>query len=85
MEIMKKKSMRALAALFAVLILALSGIGGRFSAGGEARAASAKAGVSSLDMSAWLYSEEDDVYYQTGLSYCASPADADYETMGIFV
>ena len=36
-------------------------------------------------MTAWLYEEEDDVYYQLGLPYCASPADASYETMGLYV
>ncbi len=38
-----------------------------------------------IDMSKWLYNAEDDVYYQTGLSYAASPADEKYETLGIFV
>ncbi len=38
-----------------------------------------------LNNSAWLYNEEDDVYYQFGISYCASPADADYETLGIYI
>ena len=38
-----------------------------------------------VDMTKWLYEEEADVYYQTGISYCTLPADTDYETMGIFV
>lgn len=38
-----------------------------------------------IDMSAWQYNAEDDVYWQVGLSYAATPADANYETMGIFV
>lgn len=38
-----------------------------------------------IDMSAWQYEASDDVYWQTGLSYAATPADANYETMGIFV
>ena len=38
-----------------------------------------------IDMSAWQHNSEDDVYWQTGLSYVATPADADYETMGVFV
>ena len=38
-----------------------------------------------IDMAKWEYNGEDDVYWQVGLSYAATPADASYETMGIFV
>ena len=38
-----------------------------------------------IDMSKWLYNEDDDVYYQTGIPYCADPADASYETLAVFV
>lgn len=38
-----------------------------------------------IDMGAWQYDAEDDVYWQVGLSYAATPADESYETMGIFV
>ncbi len=38
-----------------------------------------------IDMSKWQYNESDDVYWQAGLSYAATPTDASYETMGIFV
>ncbi|MBR0417720.1 MAG: carboxylesterase family protein [Erysipelotrichaceae bacterium] len=38
-----------------------------------------------IDNSKWLYNESDDVYYQTGILYCANPADETYETLGIFV
>ena len=38
-----------------------------------------------IDMTAWHYNAADDVYYQTGLSYTANPADERYETMGIFI
>ena len=38
-----------------------------------------------IDMSKWRYEAEDDVYWQVGLSYAATPADSGYETMGIFV
>lgn len=38
-----------------------------------------------IDMSKWLYNADDDVYYQTGISYCADPADASYETLAVFV
>ena len=38
-----------------------------------------------IDMSKWLYNADDDVYYQTGICYCADPADASYETLAVFV
>lgn len=33
----------------------------------------------------WSYNSSSDVYYIVGLFYCASPADEDYEQMGIYV
>ncbi|MCR5202925.1 MAG: tannase, partial [Lachnospiraceae bacterium] len=41
--------------------------------------------LSTIDMSAWSYNSSGDVYYQTGISYCESPADSSYETMGIYI
>ena len=38
-----------------------------------------------LDPAAWRYQAEQDFYWQVGLAYAASPADASYETMGFFV
>ena len=38
-----------------------------------------------IDMTKWQYEASDDVYWQVGLSYAATPADSSYETMGIFV
>ncbi|MBQ9211453.1 MAG: tannase [Clostridia bacterium] len=38
-----------------------------------------------IDMTKWQYEATDDVYWQVGLSYAATPADSNYETMGIFV
>ena len=38
-----------------------------------------------IDMTKWQYEAADDVYWQVGLSYAATPADSDYETMGVFV
>ena len=38
-----------------------------------------------IDMTKWQYEAADDVYWQTGLSYAANPADSSYETMGVFV
>ena len=39
----------------------------------------------SLDASAWRYDEENDIYYQLGLTYCKSPATETYESLAIFV
>lgn len=41
--------------------------------------------LSKIDASAWQYNEEDDVYYQIGISYCETPADENYETLAVFV
>lgn len=38
-----------------------------------------------LDSSAWRYDEENDVYYQLGLTYCKSPATKTYESLAVFV
>lgn len=43
------------------------------------------ADVAGIDNTKWQYNAEDDVYYQTGITYVAKPADTNYETMGIFV
>ncbi|MDO4538567.1 MAG: hypothetical protein Q4B54_10435 [Coriobacteriales bacterium] len=41
--------------------------------------------LAAIDMSSWQYNAEDDVYWQVGVSYCATPVDANYETLGVFV
>ena len=38
-----------------------------------------------VDMAKWKYNEADDVYWQTGLSYCEFPAEDEYQTLGVFV
>ena len=38
-----------------------------------------------LDRNRWQYNAEHDFYWQTGLGYCANPADPERETMGFFV
>ena len=38
-----------------------------------------------LDTSAWRYDEDNDVYYQLGLTYCKSPATKTYESLAVFV
>ena len=46
---------------------------------------SAKTSLPKIDMTAWNYDESDDVFWQVGISYAATPADAGYETLGIYV
>ena len=41
--------------------------------------------LAKIDNAAWQYNAEDDVYYQIGISYCGKPADANYETLAVFV
>ena len=67
---------RIIAVLVAVTVLCAGSIAG---------VAEGSESLSMIDMSAWQYNEADDVYWQAGLSYAATPADASYETMGIFV
>lgn len=38
-----------------------------------------------IDMTKWQYNEDDDVYWQVGIVYCAAPADETYENLGIYV
>lgn len=41
--------------------------------------------LSKIDMSKWSYEEDAGIYYQVNLSYCETPADSNYETMGVYV
>ena len=38
-----------------------------------------------LDLAAWSYNAEDDVYYRIGIPYCENPVDTTYENLAIFV
>ena len=38
-----------------------------------------------LDPASWSYDSDNDVYYQIGLSYVASPQDTSFETLGVYV
>lgn len=38
-----------------------------------------------LDSAAWRYDEQNDVYYQLGLTYCTKPATKTYESLAVFV
>ena len=70
------------AALIMVMIAALAACSGSSS---EESSTSTETALSQLDMSKWQYNTDDDVYYQTGISYCESPADESYEQLAVFV
>lgn len=38
-----------------------------------------------FDAAAWQYDAENDVYWQVGVAYCATPETLEYETLGIYV
>ena len=90
---MKTKLTAILLTLAMALSLAACGSGG--TTAGSVSTVSAKQGAVSaqeaestlakIDNTAWQYDAEDDVYYQIGISYCANPADASYETLSVFV
>ena len=63
-----------------VLSLALLASGASALAEGQNETA-----LSKIDMTQWQYNAENDVYWQVGQAYAATPADSSYETMGIFV
>ena len=51
----------------------------------ETESSSAQTELEKIDNSKWQYNSDDDVYYQLGISYCAKPADSDYENLAIIV
>lgn len=46
--------------------------------------ASAVTSLEKVDMAAWNYDADNDFYWKTGITYCESPADSSYETMGFY-
>ena len=48
-------------------------------------ASGAKTSLEKIDMTKWQYSTDDDVYYQIGITYCATPANEEYEQLAVFV
>lgn len=84
-----KRTMIVLLAVCLALSLGMPAMAsGDVTAGGPSGAAKGTAeliGFGPVDMTRWQYNEADDVYWQVGQSYCASPADESYENLGIFV
>lgn len=82
---MRKKQLLSL--FFACAVL-LSGCGASGNADTGTEKETGEELLSSLamiDMTAWHYNEETDVYWQTGIVYCETPADETYENLGIYV
>lgn len=46
---------------------------------------SASNALARIDGAKWQYNEDDGVYWQVGIPYCANPASEKYETLGVFV
>ncbi|KAG4107156.1 hypothetical protein H8356DRAFT_1417414 [Neocallimastix lanati (nom. inval.)] len=44
-----------------------------------------KTSLPKIDMKAWQYNKEDDIYWQVGIFYCENPIDPNYESLGIFI
>lgn len=82
-----KKQLTAI--LYAGLCLSLAGCAGSAqkpeAASQPSETTAVVTNLSMIDNSAWQYNEEDDVYYQIGISYCENPADSTYETLAVFV
>ena len=66
--------------LAGIMALSLASCSGSNESSSEASTSLAK-----IDNSKWLYNEDDDVYYQTGIVYCDNPADESYENLAVFV
>ncbi len=85
---MKKRSWGALC-MAGILAFSMpvcgSSVSGAETAAAEVTESGADTAISleKIDMTKWQYNADDDVYYQTGISYCASPADEAYETLAL--
>ena len=77
---------KILCALMVMLLLvSAAGAAGGEKGGTASAEVTAADYASQVDMSAWNYNESADVYWQVGIVYCATPADASYENLGIYV
>lgn len=63
----------------------LSGYVPSMAAAGETAEVQADSILAAIDNTKWQYNQEDDVYWQVQIPYCKTPADSEYETLGIFV
>ena len=51
----------------------------------ETTAAEPVTNLPKTDMTKWRYSKENDLYYQTGILYCETPADEKFEKLAYFI
>lgn len=90
MAVTRREFLSALTAVSATATLAACG--GRQATAPETAATTEAAAVDlsefkalALDMGAWHYDAEHEVWWQLGLSYCTKPASSTYEKLAIYV
>jgi hypothetical protein len=86
------KKIRTLVRVLAAFSLLAAGCGASeetasetTSAAETAAGAAEETSAAAVNMSAWLYNEDDDVYYQVGIQYAESSPDEAYDSLAIFV
>lgn len=67
------------------ILLACAHLSSVCSAAGGSTDVPAQTQPGKIDMAKWQYNEDTDVYWQTGIVYCGTPADETYENLGIYV
>lgn len=83
---LKKKVTLTMAALMTCLLAACgSSSAGQSKTEDTPQDGSIVTNLEKIDMSKWMYHSDDNVYYQTGIPYCETPADTAYETLAVFV
>ena len=80
-----RKSRKALSLLLcAAMALTLTACGKSTSKTSASASAQDNAALT-FDSARWNYDETNDVYWQVGVQYCATPQDTAYETLGVYV
>ena len=83
---LKKKVALTLAALMTCLLTACGSSSiGKTETEDTPQDGSIVTNLEKIDMSKWMYHSDDNVYYQTDIPYCETPADTAYETLAVFV
>ena len=81
---MFRKTTAILLALALVCLLAACG-GKTESTETQTQEGAVMTNLAKIDMTKWQYNADDNVYYQIGIAYCETPADAANETLAVFV
>ena len=82
---MKKKKWMTLIGFILSAILAFTGCGSNVQSETDESTDTEDTALTLIDNSKWNYNEDDGVYWQVGISYCANPANEEYETLGVYV